>query len=57
VNWGTTGDVPVPGDYHGDASDEIGTTDMAVYRPSTGTWFVQGGPTVNWGTTGDVPAR
>ena len=33
--WGLTGDVAVPGDYDGD-----GRTDFAVYRPSTGVWFV-----------------
>ena len=50
TTFGTTGDIPVPGDYNGD-----GTTDIARFRPSTGQWFIQGGPTVLWGTSGDVP--
>ncbi|MDQ4133459.1 MAG: PQQ-dependent sugar dehydrogenase [Actinomycetota bacterium] len=38
------------GDY-----DRDGDTDVAVFRPSTGTWFVQGGPTTAFGTSGDIP--
>jgi hypothetical protein len=54
--WGTSGDLPVGGDYDGD-----GQIDLAVHRPSTGQWFVRTsttnytvGPTPYWGTTGDV---
>ena len=50
VAWGAPGDIPVPGDYDGN-----GTVDIAVYRPSTGQWFIQGQATVQWGLPGDVP--
>jgi hypothetical protein len=45
----------VPGDYDGDA-----TTDLAVFRPSAGLWFLQpsgGGAQSStvWGIAGDIP--
>lgn len=35
LQWGTSGDDPVPGDFDGD-----GLTDFSVFRPTTGYWFV-----------------
>ncbi|MDQ1357811.1 MAG: hypothetical protein QOG44_2184 [Acidimicrobiaceae bacterium] len=43
-----------PSDFDGD-----GKSDVAVFRPSTGTWYVSlsggGSPVVPWGASGDVP--
>jgi uncharacterized delta-60 repeat protein len=53
--WGAATDVPVTADFDAD-----GRTDLAVYRPSTGVWYVIEPRTgvqsaYQWGVAGDVP--
>ncbi len=69
VHWGMTThyptgslpDVPVPGDYDGD-----GITDIAIWRPDNGMWYVllssqsfsyDKAETMWWGQIGDVPVQ
>jgi hypothetical protein len=46
-HWGTAGDIPVPGDYNGD-----NITDIAVWRPSDGIWYLKDIGYIHWGTGG-----
>jgi hypothetical protein len=55
VRWGLSEDKPVPADY-----DYDGITDIAVYRPSEGIWYIRrssdsGLTAVRWGSASDIP--
>ena len=50
MQFGDPADMPVPGDYNGD-----GETDLAVFRPSTGMWFVRNLFAVQFGDPTDMP--
>jgi hypothetical protein len=57
VQLGSTGDIPVPGDYDGDEA-----TNAAVFRPSNGTWYTSSNPANNYGAkafgmSGDIPVQ
>ncbi len=53
--FGSGEDKIVPADFNGDL-----VTEIAVWRPSTGTWYTSLNPAINygafqWGTSGDIP--
>jgi subtilisin-like proprotein convertase family protein len=50
IEFGVSGDVPVPGDY-----DANGSADIAVWRPSDGVWYLRNIGAIPWGLNGDIP--
>jgi hypothetical protein len=54
IQFGLPTDIPAPADFDGD-----GKTDIAVFRPKSGTWYqmkiTQGFGSVQFGTNGDKP--
>ncbi len=63
AQFGTSGDIPVPGDYGPTNASGApdGQADFAVFRPSTGTWYVSRNRdgivslAVQFGANGDIP--
>lgn len=62
--WGIGSDIPVGGDYDGETRqfDSIyrKSTELAIFRPSTGTWwifdrFTNTSSAIAWGMAGDKP--
>ena len=56
MQWGSSGDIPAAGDYDGDNRE-----DLAVYRPSTGEWYISQSSNSaalirRYGAKGDLPA-
>ena len=51
AGWGLSGDTLVPADYDGDGKAEI-----AVFRPSTGHWYIRDRFNRSWGLAGDAAA-
>ncbi len=55
ISWQQSGDEAVQNDYDGD-----GKVDIAVWRASTGTWYIRNSADsstriVQWGVSGDIP--
>ncbi|MBV9301529.1 MAG: VCBS repeat-containing protein [Acidobacteriaceae bacterium] len=63
TQFGAPGDVPVPGNYLGNAVGTHPVSDLAVWRPGNGTYYItpaanpsNTSPTVQqWGALGDIP--
>jgi len=65
AQFGTSGDIPVPGDYGPSSLSTApdGKAEFAVFRPSTGYWYVSRNRdgvvslAVQLGANGDIPVR
>ena len=51
LQWGVSGDIPIPGHYWGLSNPSVPT----VYRPSTQVWYFYGARGYRWGQPGDIP--
>ncbi|MEA1928909.1 MAG: cellulase family glycosylhydrolase, partial [Candidatus Auribacterota bacterium] len=50
IYFGSTGDIPVPGDYDGD-----GTVEAGIFRSSSGLWAIRGVTRAYFGGSSDLP--
>ena len=50
IAFGRLGDLPVPADYDGD-----GATEIAVFRPSSRQWLIEGRNPIKYGNSIDTP--
>lgn len=50
--FGSQGDIPIPGDYHGDQTNRAA---LATFRPSTGLWAIRGLTRLYFGSYQDIP--
>jgi hypothetical protein len=52
----TSTTAPPPPQHHAVADfDGNGSTDISVFRPSEGNWYVRNGTSLGWGASGDIP--
>lgn len=54
VQYGGPGDIPVPGHYTGTSATDYADS-IALFRPSSGRWYIRGLSSVAYGVRGDIP--
>ncbi len=52
--YGARGDIPVPAHYYASAANDYADS-IAVFRPSTGRWYIRDHASIHYGQAGDIP--